>query len=263
MNFELEPYLPRFGNKFGIMDQLYGTLRLLDIPQPRVIYSPFCGGGAFEYFLARQGFKVLASDVDSGLIKLHNLCRTNPKEIQAFGKESFTKSAFKKAIEGDSARAAYVRSIWSFSNNGKHYLTAETNEKNKIEEFERGVAEPNSRHVHVEDICLLWHRRPNLDISFACQSYEAVTVAEGELAYCDIPYKNTAKYQKDGFDHDKFYEWALSQKGLVLISEYNMPDDFVLIAEYPKWVEYGRGARNKMAIERLYANKPVKKLVLF
>lgn len=115
MNYELEPYVPRMGNKFGIVDQLYSTMRQLDIPRPSVIHCPFCGGGAFEYFLARQGFKVKASDIEQGLIALHNACRYEPANVMSWGAESYTKAQFKQAILDDSAHGAYVRSIWSFS----------------------------------------------------------------------------------------------------------------------------------------------------
>lgn len=263
MALELEPYIPRHGNKFGIVDQLLGTIRLLDIPPIQTLYCPFCGGGAFEYFMARRGVKVRASDIDADLIELHNLCRYNPRALELFGQEGYTKAEFKEAIKENSAHGAYVRSIWSFSNNGRDYLTAEANENIKLEEFARGEAEPNSRHKHLEDIALLWGRYPQMDLTFECKSYEDIKMERWDAVYADPPYRGTAKYQKDGFDHDRFYEWALSQPGLVLVSEYDMPKPFVCVGEYPKWVEYGRGARNKMAIERLYANRPVKSLCLF
>lgn len=261
--FELNPWLPYKGCKQAIVEQLYNTIRQLNIPHPVAIKSPFCGGGAFEYYLARKGFKVVASDLDKSLILLHNTCRTAPSTIEQWGREYFTKEEFKGLLTDESAFGAYVRSIWSFGNDGRTYLTSSENEANKIEEFLRGEAEPNSRHRHVEDICLLWGRYPALDITFTVRSYEDVTVEENELCYCDPPYSGTAGYRSGGFDHNKFYEWALAQKGLVLISEYDMPEPFVLVDRYQKWVESGRGARTKLGEERLYANRPVQKLSLF
>jgi len=260
---EIQPWCPYKGCKQAITEQLYATIRQLNMLRPTAIKCPFCGGGAFEYFLARKGFKVVASDLDESLIALHNTCKTRPDLIEAWGQESFTKEQFKALLNDNTAYGAYVRSIWSFGNDGRTYLTSSENEANKIAEFERGEAEPNSRHKHIEDICLLWGRQPNLDITFTCQSYENVTVAENELCYCDPPYSGTAGYRSGGFDHDKFYAWALAQPGLVLISEYEMPEGFTLIGRYPKWVESGRGARTKMGEERLYANKPVTMLSLF
>lgn len=262
--YDLCPHIPYSGCKQGIMEEIWGTIRCLDVPKPYVIKSCFCGGGSFEYFLARKGFKVIASDIDSSLIDLHNVCRTNPELIEEWGKLFFTKQEFDKIKkERNDAFGAYVRCIWSFGNNGMHYFTALDKEDNKREEFLRGDAEPNSRHRHVEDICLLWKQRPNLDITFSHKSYEDVVVKENEIAYCDIPYRASRGYRSGVFNHDRFYDWFRSQSGLVLLSEYSAPEDFTLLDEYSKWSEANRGARNKKVIEKLYANKPVKKISLF
>lgn len=262
MGVELEPYVPYMGNKFGIVDNIYATIRQLDIPRPTVIKEPFCGGGSCSYFFAQKGFKVEASDIDNSLIKLHQHCKAHPEDIDAWSKFGLTKEKFKSFLDDETAFGAYMRSLWSFSNDGRTYLTSSENEANKLAQFARGEAEPNSRHKHIEDICLLWTRR-NLDLAFSWRSYDTVVVNDGELGLCDPPYANTAGYRSGGFDHEAFYRWALAQPGLVLISEYEMPEPFVLIAEYSKWNEMGRGARTKMGIERLYANKPVRKLSLF
>lgn len=260
---KLEPWVPYQGCKGAIVESLYSTMRSLNIPTPSVIKCCFCGGGAMEYYLAMKGFKVEASDVDASLVRLHNCCRDIPEDVLQWGKHAFTKAEFKEVIKDDSAYSALVRSIWSFGNDGRTYLTSTEKQDAKIEAFYRGDAEPNSRFKHIEDICLLWRYKPNMALTFACKSYEDVTVAEGELAYCDPPYAGTAGYRSGGFDHDKFYAWALAQKGLVLVSEYNMPEPFVLIGQYPKWVEMSQKTRSKMAEERLYANRPVPVLSLF
>lgn len=57
------------------------------------------------------------------------------------------------------------------------------------------------------------------------KDYRDVEILPNSVVYCDIPYKSTADYM-DGFDHDTFYEWALSRKFPVYISEYSMPQDF-------------------------------------
>ena len=53
------------------------------------------------------------------------------------------------------------------------------------------------------------------------------------VIYCDIPYKNTCKYNHDGakveFDYEAFYNWVRekSKDGYkIYISEYQMPSDF-------------------------------------
>lgn len=51
------------------------------------------------------------------------------------------------------------------------------------------------------------------------------------VIYCDIPYRDTTKYLTGGFPYEEFYEWVkkASVNNTVLISEYNMPDDFKCI----------------------------------
>lgn len=51
------------------------------------------------------------------------------------------------------------------------------------------------------------------------------------MIYCDIPYKNSTKYAVDDFPYDEFYDWCrqMAKNNIVLVSEYNMPDDFKCI----------------------------------
>ena len=88
--------------------------------------------------------------------------------------------------------------------------------------------------------------------------YKSVPVLPDSLVYCDIPYKDTDEY-KGGFNHDKFYEWALRQKELVIISEYTMPEDFICIAQIDKSVTLCSGG-GKKAVERLFIPKHQKDL---
>lgn len=54
---------------------------------------------------------------------------------------------------------------------------------------------------------------------------------ENCVIYCDIPYRNTKKYNNKDFDYDKFYELVikLSKDNYVFISEYSMPEEFECI----------------------------------
>ena len=81
------------------------------------------------------------------------------------------------------------------------------------------------------------------------------------VIYCDIPYKGTTKYATKSFPYDEFYTWAkeMAKTNTVLISEYNMPDDFECI-----WSKEIRcsinntvdvGDKNKKRIEKLFTVK--------
>lgn len=65
-------------------------------------------------------------------------------------------------------------------------------------------------------------------------SYEEVPIKPNSVLYCDIPYENTAKYVVGDFDHKKFYNWASSQKELVIISSYEISDDRFMEIDYIK-----------------------------
>lgn len=61
-------------------------------------------------------------------------------------------------------------------------------------------------------------------------------VKRNSLIYLDPPYQDTSKYSKDNNieDYTKFWDIVrkLSEKCIVLISEYNAPDDFECIYEH-------------------------------
>ena len=94
------------------------------------------------------------------------------------------------------------------------------------------------------------------------RSYENVKIDKDSVVYCDLPYFDTNPYSKDksnNFDYEGFYEWALRQKELVIISEYNMPDDFICIDSIEKSVLLSSGA-SKKAIEKLFIPKHQREL---
>ena len=67
------------------------------------------------------------------------------------------------------------------------------------------------------------------DVEFLCGSYDDVELLPNSIIYCDIPYKDTTKYNTSkGFDYDKFYNWCVEKHNeghKVFISEYYMPED--------------------------------------
>lgn len=78
-------------------------------------------------------------------------------------------------------------------------------------------------------------QKPNLkDIIFKCCDFRDIKPIENYVIYCDIPYKGTAQYStsKD-FPYEEFYEWCkeMSKNNIVLVSEYDMPNDFKCIWE--------------------------------
>lgn len=88
-----------------------------------------------------------------------------------------------------------------------------------------------------------------------CGSYEHVKIKPNSVVYCDIPYYNTSGYVTGEFDHNKFYEWVLSQEELTIISEYYMPEDFMPIAQTTINCTLPATNNAKQAVEKLFIPK--------
>lgn len=68
-----------------------------------------------------------------------------------------------------------------------------------------------------------------MDIERHSKDYQDIKLSKNGIVYCDIPYRDSNCGCYQGFNYDRFYEWALRQTIPVYISEYFMPDDFVMI----------------------------------
>lgn len=86
-------------------------------------------------------------------------------------------------------------------------------------------------------------------------TYHEVEIKPNSVVYCDIPYRSTSKYNEIDFDYDKFYEWCLSQKEPVFISEYEMPKDFICIAAKHKTVSLCATDNSGKSVERIFIPK--------
>ena len=118
------------------------------------------------------------------------------------------------------------------------------------------------RNMSAEAIRNLKRQAPNLkDIEFKNCSFMELPKdkIKGYVIYCDIPYKGTTKYKTEEFPYEEFYEWAkeMSIHNTVLISEYNMPDEFECIweKEHKTLIDSNKssGDKDNIRVERLYA----------
>lgn len=98
-------------------------------------------------------------------------------------------------------------------------------------------------------------------ITFKCCSFLELKSSDynGYVIYCDIPYKGTTKYTTKSFPYDEFYEWAkeMAKTNTVLISEYDMPDDFECI--WSKETRVNFDSNRKMNDDK---NKRIEKLFI-
>jgi len=101
------------------------------------------------------------------------------------------------------------------------------------------------------------------DIKFYNKSFLELPVEKinNYVIYCDIPYRGTLEYKNGGFPYEEFYSWAIdaSKNNVVLISEYDMPNDkFECIWAKEHFTSVGSGVNtdsNKTRIEKLFIVK--------
>lgn len=93
------------------------------------------------------------------------------------------------------------------------------------------------------------------DIEFICCDYTQFANYKDCLFYFDPPYKGTKQYSSYQIDYDEFYSFLkkLSKNNIVLISEYNMPNNFKCIWEKERIVlqDSSRTTGSK-AVEKLF-----------
>lgn len=262
MSKELEPWVPYMGNKSRLLSNSHTLLHQLELPEFDSFVDLFCGGGSVGYSMANTGKKIIMNDADVGLISLHKTIQEHPERIALFAQIEPSREEFNIWKSGQSDYDAFFRYLYSFSTNGKAYLWGEERLNTPTDELNRQRSEPRERLRHIEDIILMYSRYET-NIEFQCKDYACVEIPENALVFCDPPYAETSGYNVGDFDSERFYEWCRQCPATVLISEYKMPEDFFLLEEWNLAPQGGGNKNTKIARERLYSNKPIKKLALF
>ena len=85
-------------------------------------------------------------------------------------------------------------------------------------------------------------------------SYADYEYREGDVVYCDPPYKNTHGYGIE-FNPDAFWEWARTRDYPVYVSEYQAPSDFVSIWSKEKRVLLNSKSLTAPRTENLFVHK--------
>lgn len=98
---------------------------------------------------------------------------------------------------------------------------------------------------------------PSLEkLEINCGSYLDYQYREGDIVYCDPPYEDTAKYDKDGFNHKQFYDWVASREYPVYFSSYEISDNrFNVVWQTEKQSLLNNSKETKKVVtEYLYCN---------
>lgn len=88
-------------------------------------------------------------------------------------------------------------------------------------------------------------------------SYADYKYRDGDVIYCDPPYKNTHGYGIQ-FDTDAFWDWVRTRNYPVYVSEYQAPEDFVSIWSNEKRSLFNGKGLSKPVVEHLFIHEKFK-----
>ena len=186
-------------------------IMLKDRKEGQYFYDLFVGGGNL---LEKIGGNRIANDNNEYLIELFKYMQKDNFELPFVGEEKY-KEIQKNRENYPKWLVGYVGFQLSF---GAKFFGGYRRDKAGVRDYEN-EAQQNLK------------AQQNLikDVSFLCGSYDEVELVPNSIIYCDIPYKDTTKYNTSkGFDYDKFYNWCVEKHKeghKVFISEYYMPED--------------------------------------
>lgn len=191
----------------------------------------------------------IGSDNSKYVIALLNYIVDNAKDLQT----EITYEQYKDVMENkDKYDDWYVGFVGFLCSFGAKFFGGYARGKNN-------KGEP--RNYALESYRNLNKQAPNLKgITFKCCDFREVKNLKDYVIYCDIPYKNTTEYTTGNFPYEEFYDWCreMSKNNIVLVSEYNMPDDFECIwsKETKVLIDSNRKPRDK-------SNNRVEKLFIY
>lgn len=98
------------------------------------------------------------------------------------------------------------------------------------------------------------------EIKIHSKDYKEFSDIKNSIIYLDPPYKKTKKaYKHNNLNYEEFYIWCkvMSKDNIVLISGYEMPDDFEVVYEFKKARSTFQGGNNGKSYEKLFMVKKV------
>ena len=208
--------------------------------------EPFCG---YCHILRRVTNKksYTASDNNALLVCLLNGIQQNNTPIPHMTREEY--SALKKSDEITVKRAT---ACFAASFNGKAfggYVNTYTRKSGRVDDIQE------SRRNYYRNLQLNEQFMPT---SFTCCDYRMIQPRTKLLIYLDPPYAGTIDYGKT-FDSKSFWntvrEW--SKITVVLVSEYEAPDEFECIASQEKKCCISGGNKQTTRIENLFIHNPL------
>jgi len=223
------------GSKNRIAKELLPIILKDRISEEQYYVEPFCGGCNL---IDKVTGNRIASDVNPYLIAMY-------QEIQRgwIPKNDYTEDEY-KLIKENKQKYPHLAGYFGFalSYGGKWFggwRRDSVGKRNYVEEAYNNM----------------YKQIPSLkNIEFYNLSYDKLYIPNNSVIYCDIPYKDTTKYNTL-FDYDNFYNWCRYMKKQghqIFISEYNMPEDFTCVWSKEITSSLTKDTGSKKAVENLF-----------
>ena len=253
--------LPYMGSKNKLAERIVALL-----PKATHLYDVFCGGCAIAHCAALSGKwgHIHINDIsDMPQLFVDAVAGKYRDERRWISREDFF------ALKDSDP---YVRSCWSFGNNGQDYLYSR-----EIEPYKRAVwvmltadsvreRRQAYREVVRQLVPLIKSKTAKVRgdnqsleslerLTYSVGDYRDVEIPDGSVIYADIPYRTSTKKGDYGmrFDHAAFYDWCEEQTQPLFISEYAMPEDrFVCVAQWNALCTMSQTSNNTKRTEKLF-----------
>ena len=228
------------GSKRRIAKEII-PIMLKDRTEGQYFYDLFCGGGNICENIKEN---IVANDFNENVIKALELIKNN-LELIPKNKNEFTEQMYKDIKKTNSILKSYIGFALSYG--GKWFggwCRDGRNKRDYVNESYKNAVIQNKKIQNVD---------------FLNKSYDEVKLKENSIIYCDIPYKETTKYNVNSFDHKKFYNWCIEKHKeghQVFISEYYMPQDrFKCIWSKEITSSLTKDTGSKKGVEKLFIVK--------
>lgn len=262
--------IPYLGSKSKLAERIVSLL-----PRAEHLYDVFCGGCAIAHCAALSGKwgHIHINDIsDMPQLFVDAVAGKYRDERRWISREDFF------ALKDSDP---YVRSCWSFGNNGRDYLYSR-----EIEPYKRAVwmmltadSVRERRLAYIEAVRRLvplikgktakvrgdnqslerLERLERLEsLTYSVGDYRDVEIPDGSVIYADIPYRTSTQKGDYGmrFDHEAFYDWCEAQTQPLFISEYAMPEDrFVCVAQWDVVCNKSATNNSLRRVEKLWRPK--------
>ena len=273
--------LPYVGSKKKISKKLIEIIKQ-NFGTDKTVYDLFGGGGAITLECRLQGIDVVYNDIDpipgQMIQKILSEDREYLKTLICSREEFFQIRDKEDKTIDDHLKLL----INSFGNNNKSYLYGKefSDFKYKLarkiiakhdcfkgykqtETYKKAVQETKnitqleqlSQLQQLERLAQLKRMKVIPKLEIHNKDYREFSNVKNSIIYLDPPYKDTFKaYKHNNLDYDDFYKWCkdMSKDNIVLISGYNMPDDFEVVYEFTKAKSHMQGGAHKSKYEKLY-----------